>query len=77
VRHQEPLPVKLVRRVGELPLTRRQAQVCTLKASGASLENIAEQLGVSKYTTITHGRWIYNKLGVHNRTELVNKLLPS
>ena len=28
VSHQEPLPVRLVRQAGELPLTRRQAEVC-------------------------------------------------
>lgn len=77
VSHQEPLPVKLMRRVKELPLSRRQAQVCMLMANGASNENIAEQLGISKYTAIAHGRWIYNKLDVHNRAELVNKLLSA
>src|SRR5258708_2860741 len=24
---------------------------------------------------IAHGRWVYNRLDVHNRTELVNRLL--
>ena len=75
ISHREPLPVKLVRRVGDLPLTRRQAQVCLLMASGASNDTIAERIGISKHTAVAHGRWIYHKLDVHNRAELVSKLL--
>ena len=75
VSHEEPLPIKLMRRVGELPLSPRQAEVCMLMATGASNEKIADRLGISRHTAIAHGRWIYNKLDVHNRTELVNKLL--
>jgi DNA-binding CsgD family transcriptional regulator len=75
IAHEEPLPLKLMRRVGELPLSRRQAEVCFLMASGASHEVVAERLGITRNTAITHGRWIYNKLDVHNRAELVNRLL--
>jgi DNA-binding CsgD family transcriptional regulator len=73
--HQEPINVRLVRRLGELPLSRRQAEVCFLLASGASNETVAQALGISRHTAIAHGRWIYNKLDVHNKAELVNKLL--
>ena len=66
-----------MRSVKRLPLSRRQAQVCMLMASGASNEKIAEQLGISAHTAIAHGRWIYNKLDVHNRAELVSKLLSN
>jgi len=34
-------------------------------------------MGVSKHTAIAHGRSIYNKLQVHNRAELVGKLLSN
>jgi DNA-binding CsgD family transcriptional regulator len=44
-------------------------------ASGASNESIAQRLGISRHTAKEHGRWIYNKLDVHNRAELVAKLL--
>ena len=44
-------------------------------ATGYTLEKIAERLGISRHTANEHGRWIYNKLDVHNRTELVNKVL--
>jgi DNA-binding CsgD family transcriptional regulator len=73
--HQEPLPVKLTRQIGRLPLSPRQAEVCLLIASGHSHTEIAERLGISPHTAIAHSRWIYNKLEVRSRTELVNKLL--
>jgi len=75
VNHQEPLQVRLVRRVGELPLSPRQAQVCLLMTTGASNEMIADQLGISKHTAIAHGRWIYNKLDVGNRSELLSRVV--
>ena len=75
VTHQEPLPITLMRNVERLPLTRRQAEVCVLMATGNSHETIAERLGISKHTANEHGRWIYQKLDVHGRAELVGKLL--
>jgi DNA-binding CsgD family transcriptional regulator len=75
VTHAEPLPLRLVRSAELLPLTARQAEVCVLMANGLSLEKIAERLGISRHTANEHGRWIYNKLDVHSRAELVNKLL--
>jgi len=77
VRHQEPVQIKLLRRAGELPLSRRQAEVAFHLASGVSHDGIAERLGISRNTAIAHGRWIYNKLDVHNRAELVNRLLTN
>jgi DNA-binding CsgD family transcriptional regulator len=44
-------------------------------AMGCSYDQIAQKLGISKHTAIAHSRWIYNKLDVHNRAELINKLL--
>ena len=75
IRRQEPIPIRIVRRVGELELGWRQAQVCVLLASGHTNEAVAERLGISRHTAISHGRWIYNKLDVRNRAELVGKLL--
>ena len=77
VNHKEPLTVKLIRHIGEVPLNGREAEVCLHMASGASNEAIADRLGISKHTAIAHGRWIYNKLDVHNRAELVSKLLTN
>jgi DNA-binding CsgD family transcriptional regulator len=46
-----------------------------LMATGCSHEKIAERLGISRHTAKEHGRWIYNKLDVHNRAELASKIL--
>ena len=77
VSHKVPMPVRLMRSAQSLRLSRRQAEVCVLIAGGASNEAIAERLGISRHTAKEHGRWIYNKLDVHNRTELVSKLLTA
>jgi len=77
VSHHVPLTIKLTRNLGRLPLSRRQAEVCLLMASGLSQDKIAERLGISRHTANQHGRWIYNKLDVHSRAELVNKVLSS
>src|SRR5262245_14306174 len=77
VSHQEPLPLRLMRQMEDLPLTRRQAQVCLLMASGLSYAAIAQRLDISRNTAIAHSRWIYNTLNVSSRTELLQRLLPS
>lgn len=77
IEHQEPLPVRLTREIGKLPLTARQAEVCLLMASGLSYSEIAERLDISPHTAVAHSRWIYDKLEVSSRTELVDKLLSS
>ena len=66
--------MRLVRGVSKLNLSKRQSEVCLLLANGASYETIAEQLAISKHTAIAHGRWIYTRLDVHNRSELIDKL---
>lgn len=75
VRHQRPLPVKLMQQIERLRLPPRQAQVCLLMASGQSYGHIAGRLGVAESTVISHARAVYNYVDVHNRGELINKLL--
>jgi DNA-binding CsgD family transcriptional regulator len=55
-------------------LSPREADFCLLLAAGHSRPEIAERLGVSEHTAITHGRSVYAKLGVHNRVELLDRL---
>ncbi|MCP1673679.1 DNA-binding CsgD family transcriptional regulator [Natronocella acetinitrilica] len=75
VRRQEPVPLKLMRKVETLALPRRQAQVCLWMACGHSYASIADRLGVSESTVISHGRAVYNRLDAHNRSELISRLL--
>lgn len=75
ISHQEPLPIRLTQNIEHFRLSRRQAEVCLQMATGASIDRIAERLGISKHTAVAHGRCVYAELDVHNRAELVTKLL--
>ncbi|HKX16931.1 MAG TPA: response regulator transcription factor [bacterium] len=52
-------------------LTGREREVLTLIAQGLTGKAIAEQLGLSPNTVERHRTNIMNKLGLHNRAELV------
>ncbi len=52
-------------------LTDREKQVLKLVAEGRSNKEVAEVLGISVKTAMTHREHVMEKLGVHNRTELV------
>ena len=66
----------LHRRLENLPLTGREKQLCLLLAQDRSRQDLAEMMGVSTGTIITHQSNIYAKLSVHNRAELLKALLP-
>lgn len=72
---REPLPVRLMERMAPLSLTRRQTQLCLLMVAGYSYKKIAQSLGIVERTVITHAQQVYQKLDVHNRSEMVGKLL--
>jgi DNA-binding NarL/FixJ family response regulator len=52
-------------------LTDREKQVLKLVAEGSSNKEVAEILGISVKTAMSHREHVMEKLGVHNRTELV------
>ena len=56
------------------PLTRREREVATIAATGASNSDIAERLHVSVRTVETHLHRIYGKLGITRRTELAGAI---
>jgi DNA-binding NarL/FixJ family response regulator len=61
---------------GEVPdayesLTDREKQVLKLVAEGHTNKEIADQLGISVKTAMSHREHVMLKLQVHNRTELV------
>src|SRR5581483_8475664 len=55
------------------PLTRAERQVCELLLRGHSNRQIAAALVVSEHTVESHCTHIYEKLGVHNRRELLRR----
>lgn len=71
IERREPLRLKLLRRLGELPLSVRETELCLALLDGDSRGAIAERLRISVATAITHCRNLYGKLDVHNRMELV------
>lgn len=52
-------------------LTDREKQVLKLVAEGRSNKEVAEVLGISVRTAMSHREHVMEKLGLHNRTELV------
>lgn len=52
-------------------LTEREREILTLIAGGSSNQEIAKQLYISIKTVQTHRAHILEKLGLHDRTELV------
>jgi DNA-binding CsgD family transcriptional regulator len=52
-------------------LTAAEARLAARIASGDSLENIAEELGVTKETSRNQLKSIFQKIGVHRQAELV------
>lgn len=52
-------------------LTDREKQVLKLVAEGRSNKEVAELLGVSVKTAMSHREHVMLKLGLHNRTELI------
>lgn len=52
-------------------LTEREKQVLKLVAEGASSKDVAQVLGISVKTAMTHREHLMEKLGLHNRTDLI------
>jgi DNA-binding NarL/FixJ family response regulator len=52
-------------------LTDREKQVLKLVAEGRANKEISDELGVSVKTAMTHRAHVMQKLGLHDRTELV------
>lgn len=61
-------------RLAAFGLTAREAEVARLLAHGRTQKWIADYLCISQNTAGTHLRHIYQKMGVHNRQELLDVL---
>lgn len=53
----------------ERGLTPREREVLSILAQGYDVARVQEELGISEGTALTHKRHVYQKLGVHTRTE--------
>lgn len=77
IAREEPLLLRLTRGSWNVPLSSRQREVAVLLASGLSHQDIADRLEIRRHTAVTHSRWIYSKLNVHESLGLRNKLLEA
>ncbi len=75
IEHQEPLVLKILRAMQNLPLSSRQKEVALMLAQGFSSEKIGERLHIKLTTVKDHIDKIFTKLDIYHREELLPKLL--
>jgi DNA-binding CsgD family transcriptional regulator len=56
-------------------LTRRERQLVALLRAGMATKRVSEALGISPYTVQDHLKAIFEKTGVHSRSELISHLV--
>jgi DNA-binding CsgD family transcriptional regulator len=66
-----PGKARLSRAPPKNSLSAREAEVCKLLVEGLRLKEVAIRLNISISTAGHHSRNSYQKLGIHNRAELV------
>lgn len=71
---QVPLALRLLEVIHAICLPPRQKQVCMLLTYGCSNQTIAERLNLSPYTVADYVKTIYERLEVHSRDQLLDKL---
>lgn len=77
VRHQEPLPLALMRALRKLPLSAKQREVVFLLARGDAQQDIARQMNVTLNTAHYHVKQVYDKLDVHDQQQMLKRVLES
>jgi DNA-binding CsgD family transcriptional regulator len=75
IEHQEPLTLKILRAMRDMPLSPTQKEVALLLTQGVSTELIGERLHIKYSTVKDHISKIFDKLDIHHREELLPKLL--
>jgi PAS domain S-box-containing protein len=73
----EPQPDSICIQAGlkHYDLSSRQEEIALLAATGHSNRQIAEKLFITEYTVKDHLKEIFQKIGVHSRSELCPKIL--
>ena len=75
IEHQEPVVLKILRAMKNLPLSPMQKEVALLLAQSVSSEKIGERLHIKPSTVKDHIGKIFGKLDIHQRDELLPSLL--
>ncbi len=58
----------------EFKLSAREFEILELLGQGFTAQGIAKRMVISPYTVQTHIKHIYQKMGIHSRTELLDYL---
>jgi len=77
IEHQEPLALKVLRTMQNLPLSPMQKEVALLLVQGFSNEKIGQRLHIKLTTVKEHIVNLYTKLDINHREELLPKLLAT
>ncbi|NOU13306.1 MAG: helix-turn-helix transcriptional regulator [Methylococcaceae bacterium] len=77
IEHRKPLKLKILRALRNLPLSPMQQEVALFLAEGATSEQICKRMHIKPTTVKDHVGKIYMKLDIHQREELLPKLLAS
>lgn len=75
IEHQEPLTIKLLRILQTTALSPLQKDVALMLAQGKSNDQIGKHLHIKPNTVKDHLRKIFIKLDIHQREEVLSKLL--
>jgi DNA-binding CsgD family transcriptional regulator len=75
IEHQEPLTLKILRTMRNLPLSPAQKEVAILLVQGNSNEKIGQHLHIKLTTVKDHIRKIFVKLDIDRREDFLPKLL--
>ncbi|MDX9766487.1 MAG: helix-turn-helix transcriptional regulator [Ectothiorhodospiraceae bacterium] len=77
VRRRGPVAARLWQESARFGLSPRERQIAVLLGMGSSYEDIADRIAVSRNTAVSYVRRTYEKLGVHQREQLLRQLLAS
>lgn len=77
VRRRESMAARLWQGCAGYGLSGRERQVAVLVGLGRGYEDIADRIAVSRNTAVSYVRRTYEKLGVHQREQLLRQLLAS
>ena len=75
ITHCVPLALSVLRQCEQLALPPKQTQIAVHLVQGDAYDAIATQLDISPHTVIDHTRKLQQRLGAHNRGELIAKLV--
>ncbi len=77
IEYFQPLTLKILRAIRDLPLSPTQKQVALMLAQGVTFEQIGLRLHIKPTTVKDHVGKIYSKLNIHQRDELLPTLLAA